>query len=91
LLHRRVYIAVSSYKLLLITLAKNRCTSHVKVLQLYCSWLPWKTRLRSNRIMCQVGLSHSRNCWWLSTELANAGRPLFPGNDVDDQLKRIFK
>lgn len=24
-------------------------------------------------------------------ELANAGRPLFPGNDVDDQLKRIFK
>lgn len=25
------------------------------------------------------------------TELANAGRPLFPGSDVDDQLKRIFK
>lgn len=25
------------------------------------------------------------------SELANAGRPLFPGNDVDDQLKRIFK
>ena len=25
------------------------------------------------------------------TELANAGRPLFPGNDVDDQLKRIFR
>uniref|UniRef100_A0A2C9KRJ0 Cell division protein kinase 5 n=1 Tax=Biomphalaria glabrata TaxID=6526 RepID=A0A2C9KRJ0_BIOGL len=24
-------------------------------------------------------------------ELANAGRPLFPGNDDDDQLKRIFK
>ncbi|XP_037075117.1 cyclin-dependent-like kinase 5 isoform X2 [Pollicipes pollicipes] len=24
-------------------------------------------------------------------ELANAGRPLFPGADVDDQLKRIFK
>lgn len=24
-------------------------------------------------------------------ELANAGRPLFPGLDVDDQLKRIFK
>ncbi|NXH34746.1 CDK5 kinase, partial [Myiagra hebetior] len=24
-------------------------------------------------------------------ELANAGRPLFPGNDVDDQLKRIFR
>jgi cyclin-dependent kinase 5 len=24
-------------------------------------------------------------------ELSNAGRPLFPGNDVDDQLKRIFK
>ncbi|KAG1664359.1 Cyclin-dependent-like kinase 5 [Nymphon striatum] len=23
-------------------------------------------------------------------ELANAGRPLFPGSDVDDQLKRIF-
>ncbi|KAF1446096.1 CDK5 kinase, partial [Pygoscelis papua] len=26
-----------------------------------------------------------------SLELANAGRPLFPGNDVDDQLKRIFR
>jgi hypothetical protein len=25
------------------------------------------------------------------TELANAGRPLFPGSDVDDQLKLIFK
>ena len=25
------------------------------------------------------------------TELANAGRPLFPGNDSEDQLKRIFK
>jgi len=24
-------------------------------------------------------------------ELSNAGRPLFPGSDVDDQLKRIFK
>lgn len=24
-------------------------------------------------------------------ELANSGRPLFPGSDVDDQLKRIFK
>jgi len=24
-------------------------------------------------------------------ELANAGRPLFPGSDIDDQLKRIFK
>lgn len=31
---------------------------------------------------------------WISvsrSELANAGRPLFPGNDVDDQLKRIFR
>jgi len=24
-------------------------------------------------------------------EIANAGRPLFPGSDVEDQLKRIFK
>lgn len=24
-------------------------------------------------------------------EMANSGRPLFPGNDVDDQLRRIFK
>eukprot|EP00794_Sanderia_malayensis_P003624 gene3624-4137_t len=24
-------------------------------------------------------------------EMANGGRPLFPGSDVDDQLKRIFK
>ncbi len=24
-------------------------------------------------------------------ELSNAGRPLFPGFDVDDQLRRIFK
>lgn len=27
----------------------------------------------------------------MSLEIANAGRPLFPGSDVDDQLKRIFK
>lgn len=32
------------------------------------------------------------NLWiWIYSELANAGRPLFPGSDVDDQLKRIFK
>lgn len=24
-------------------------------------------------------------------ELANGGRPLFPGSDIEDQLKRIFK
>lgn len=24
-------------------------------------------------------------------EMSNAGRPLFPGNDVEDELKRIFK
>ena len=30
-------------------------------------------------------------CQSLVAELANAGRPLFPGSDVDDQLKRIFK
>lgn len=24
-------------------------------------------------------------------EIANSGRPLFPGADVEDQLKRIFK
>ena len=27
----------------------------------------------------------------LSSEMANGGRPLFPGNDIDDQLRRIFK
>lgn len=31
---------------------------------------------------------NDKNCF---TEIANAGRPLFPGSDVDDQLKRIFK
>lgn len=30
-------------------------------------------------------------CFFFFKELANAGRPLFPGNDVDDQLKRIFR
>ncbi len=23
--------------------------------------------------------------------MANGGRPLFPGSDIEDQLKRIFK
>ena len=27
----------------------------------------------------------------LYAEISNVGRPLFPGSDVDDQLKRIFK
>ena len=27
----------------------------------------------------------------VSSEMANGGRPLFPGSDVDDQLRRIFK
>ena len=30
-------------------------------------------------------------CYVIIAEMANAGRPLFPGNDVDEQLKRIFK
>lgn len=36
----------------------------------------------------------SIDCWsagCIFAEMANAGRPLFPGSDVDDQLKRIFK
>lgn len=24
-------------------------------------------------------------------EMANGGRPLFPGSDIEDQLRRIFK
>ena len=28
---------------------------------------------------------------YVSVEIANGGRPLFPGSDVDEQLKRIFK
>ena len=27
----------------------------------------------------------------LLAEMANGGRPIFPGSDVDDQLKRIFR
>ena len=30
-------------------------------------------------------------CCIFSSEMANGGRPLFPGNDIDDQLRRIFK
>ncbi len=26
-----------------------------------------------------------------TSEMANGGRPLFPGSDVDEQLKRVFK
>ncbi|XP_055349469.1 cyclin-dependent kinase 5-like [Paramacrobiotus metropolitanus] len=36
----------------------------------------------------------SIDCWSVGcifAELANAGRPLFPGSDVDDELKRVFK
>ena len=40
----------------------------------------------SLHIYCKIGLT-----FYVFTELANAGRPLFPGNDVEDQLKRIFK
>jgi len=31
------------------------------------------------------------NHFFFTTEIANGGRPLFPGGDVDDQLRRIFK
>lgn len=33
--------------------------------------------------------SWSAGC--IFAEISNSGVPLFPGNDVDDQLKRIFK
>ena len=32
-----------------------------------------------------------RSAGCIFAELANAGRPLFPGSDVDDQIKRVFK
>lgn len=38
--------------------------------------------------------STSINMWLagcIFAELASAGWPLFPGSDVDDQLKRIFQ
>ncbi len=36
---------------------------------------------------CKLQVTEGLRC----SELANAGRPLFPGSDVEDQLKRIFK
>lgn len=36
----------------------------------------------------------SIDCWsagCIFAELANAGRPLFPGSDVEDEIKRILK
>ena len=38
------------------------------------------------RVSVTTSLSSS-----LSTEIANGGKPLFPGSDVDEQLKRVFK
>ena len=35
-------------------------------------------------INCEINPPHP-------LEMANSGRPLFPGSDVDEQLKRIFK
>ena len=35
-------------------------------------------------------LAHSSYCF-TCLEMANGGRPLLPGSDVDEQLKRIFK
>jgi len=49
----------------------------------------------SHTVLSNPVLLHRRNSSALTclpvAELANAGRPLFPGSDVDDQLKRIFK
>lgn len=44
----------------------------------------------SRKIVCLEDKPYSMKLFCL-IELANAGRPLFPGSDVDDQLKRIFK
>uniref|UniRef100_A0A2K5DNW1 Cell division protein kinase 5 n=1 Tax=Aotus nancymaae TaxID=37293 RepID=A0A2K5DNW1_AOTNA len=41
--------------------------------------------------MWSAGCIFAGRPWDGLKELANAGRPLFPGNDVDDQLKRIFR
>lgn len=42
-------------------------------------------------MIIMVPLHDSYSTKLVSSELANAGRPLFPGSDVDDQVKRIFK
>ncbi|KAI3374873.1 hypothetical protein L3Q82_021413 [Scortum barcoo] len=45
----------------------------------------------NENISHSVLVSQTLLCYRIVIELANAGRPLFPGNDVDDQLKRIFR
>lgn len=40
---------------------------------------------------CSVDFFHFKFIYVEILEIANAGRPLFPGADVDDQVKRIFK
>ena len=36
-----------------------------------------------------VIVHYTRSAGCIFAELANAGRPLFPGSDVDDQIKRV--
>ena len=43
-----------------------------------------------SRFSCMVACRFI-SCCIFSSEMANGGRPLFPGNDIDDQLRRIFK
>lgn len=54
-------------------------------------WSAGNTGIRFNSLTFNFHCHHRAFLGCIFTELANAGRPLFPGSDVDDQLKRIFK
>ena len=41
--------------------------------------------------MMHIKMINFIKSYFLYIEIANGGRPLFPGSDVDEQLKRIFK
>jgi len=84
LLHRQVYITVSSYKLLLINLVKKSLHITFKALvesHLFYSsvdfwwkayWSPWLivecAGLATELVVCKVG--DSWVCWWIGTSLA---------------------
>lgn len=83
---RNIYVFCSGIDLRTFYLVPN-CT----LLQLICGPRAAYLLVRPKSIsFAKISmLNHCLLCF--ASELANAGRPLFPGSDVDDQLKRIFK
>lgn len=76
-----------AYKYTLLQLTFGLQDAYLQVCKFESTIQPLSRQYREDVIIVFMNTS----VYGAYAEIANGGRPLFPGSDVDEQLKRIFK